>query len=317
MRPFLKILAFAVAAIVLLVLGVVIATWAPDQPVDELKARWAPAPSQFLDVAGMQVHLRDEGVRDDPEPLVLLHGTSSSLHTWDGWVAALAAERRVIRVDLPGFGLTGPTPDGDYTVASYVRFMGELLDRLGIERCVLAGNSFGGQVAWETALALSPSRVVKLVLEDAAGYPLEPESMPIAFHVAQVPLLRDLMQVTLPRGMVESSLRNVYGDPSRVAPALVDRYYDLTTRAGNREALAQRFVQAPHGPGHERIRELRVPTLVLWGELDRLIPPDHAARFHRDIAGSRLVLLPGLGHTPHEEDPAASVAALRRFLAET
>lgn len=317
MRPVLKFLAFVVAAIVLLLVGVIVATWAPDRPVDELKAEWAPAPSQFLDVAGMQVHLRDEGVRHDPAPIVLLHGTSSSLHTWDGWVAALAGERRVIRVDLPGFGLTGPTPDGDYTIASYVRFMGELLARLGIEHCVLAGNSFGGQVAWETALALSPSRVVKLVLVDAAGYPLEPESMPVAFHVAQVPLLRDLMQVTLPRGMVESSLRNVYGDPSRVTPALVDRYFALTTREGNREALVQRFRQAPHGPGHERIRELRVPTLILWGERDRLIPPSHAERFHRDIAGSRLVVLPGLGHTPHEEDPAASVAAVQRFLAET
>ena len=124
MRPVLKFLAFVVAAIVLLVVGVIIATWAPDRPVDQLKAEWAPVPSQFLGVAGMQVHLRDEGVRDDPTPIVLLHGTSSSLHTWDGWVAALAGERRVIRVDLPGFGLTGPTPDGDYTIANYVRFMG-------------------------------------------------------------------------------------------------------------------------------------------------------------------------------------------------
>lgn len=317
MRPVLKFLAFVVAAIVLLLIGVVIATWAPDRPVDELKAEWAPAPSQFLDVAGMQVHLRDEGVRDDPVPIVLLHGTSSSLHTWDGWVAALASERRVIRVDLPGFGLTGPTPDGEYTIASYVRFMGALLDRLGVERCVLAGNSFGGQVAWETALALSPSRVGKLILVDAAGYPFEPESMPVAFHVARIPLLRDLMQVTLPRGVIESSLRNVYGDPSRVTPALVDRYFAITTREGNREALVQRFLQAPHGPGHERIRELRVPTLILWGELDRLIPPGHGQRFQRDIAGSRLVVLPGLGHTPQEEDPAATVAVVKQFLAET
>ena len=311
-----KILAYALGALALLLLGFVVATWAPDRPVEELRAKWAPPPSTFVEIAGLQVHLRDEGPRDDPSPLVLLHGTSSSLHTWDGWAASLTGERRVVRVDLPGFGLTGPAPDGDYTIGSYVRFMAALFDRLGLERCVLAGNSFGGQIAWETALAL-PSRVQALVLEDAAGYPLDSESVPIAFRVAQVPLLRDLMRVTLPRGMVESSLRNVYGDSSRVTPELVDRYFDITVREGNREALAQRFVQAPHGAGHERIRGLRVPTLVLWGELDRLIPPHHAERFHRDIPGSRLVVFPGLGHTPHEEDPAETVRAVRAFLAGT
>ncbi len=310
-----RLLSLAIGALVLLVLGFVLATWAPDRPVDELAARWAPPPSQFVDVAGMKVHLRDEGVRTDPVPIVLLHGTSSSLHTWDGWVAALASDRRVIRVDLPGFGLTGPAPDGDYTIASYVRFTTALLDRLGVEHCVLAGNSFGGQIAWETALSPGTARVESLVLVDAAGYPLESESVPIAFRVAQVPVLRDLMLVTLPRGMVESSLRNVYGDPTKVTPELVDRYFDITTREGNREALAQRFRQAPHGPGHERIRNLRVSTLILWGELDRLIPPAHAELFHRDIPGSRLVTFPGLGHTPHEEDPAATVQALRQFLA--
>lgn len=317
MKRALKRLAFVVAAIALLLLGTVIATWAPDRPVAELAAKWAPPPSQFVEVEGMQVHLRDEGVRADPAPIVLLHGTSSSLHTWDGWVAALAGERRVIRIDLPGFGLTGPTPDGDYTIARYVRFMRALLDHLGVERCVLAGNSFGGQIAWETALALSPSRVAGLVLVDAAGYPLESESVPVAFRIAQVPVLRDLMQVTLPRAMVESSLRNVYGDASKVTSTLVDRYFDMTVREGNREALVQRFEQAPHGPGSERIRELRVPTLILWGELDRLIPRSHADLFHQDIAGSRLVVFPGLGHTPHEEDPAVTAQVVREFLAQS
>lgn len=310
-----KRLSFVFAATALLLSCFVIATWAPDRPVAELAVQWAPAPSRFIEVEGMQVHVRDEGVREDPSPIVLLHGTSSSLHTWDGWVAALADERRVIRVDLPGFGLTGPTPDGIYTIASYVRFMRALLDHLGVDRCVLVGNSFGGQVAWETALALSPSRVAGLVLVDAAGYPLESESVPVAFRIAQVPVLRDLMQVTLPRGMIESSLRNVYGDASKVTPELVDRYFGMTVREGNREALVQRFQQAPHGPGFERIRELRVPTLILWGELDRLIPRTHAELFHRDIAGSRLVVFPGLGHTPHEEDPAVTARAVEEFLA--
>jgi pimeloyl-ACP methyl ester carboxylesterase len=122
------------------------------------------------------------------------------------------------------------------------------------------------------------------------------------------------MQVTLPRGVVESSLRNTYGDPSRVSPELVDRYYELTLRAGNRTALAQRFAAGRHSGQTERLGELQTPALIVWGGRDRLIPPGYAERFHRDIPGSRLVVFPELGHVPHEEDPAATVAAVRSFL---
>jgi pimeloyl-ACP methyl ester carboxylesterase len=197
----------------------------------------------------------------------------------------------------------------------YVGFVGALLDELGIERCVLAGNSLGGWIAWETALA-HPGRVAALILVDAAGYPLESQSVPIGFRIARVPLLNRLMQVTLPRGVVESSLRNTYGDPSRVTPELVDRYYELTLREGNRAALAQRFAAGRHSGHIDRLPELRVPTLILWGGRDRLIPPAYGERFRRDIAGSRLVVFPDLGHVPHEEDPAATVAAVRGFLDE-
>jgi len=246
---------------------------------------------------------------------VLLHGTSASLHTWDGWVEVLAPERRVVRVDLPGFGLTGPAPDGDYRIERYVEFVTALLDTLGIERCVLAGNSFGGWVAWETALA-EPARVGALILVDAAGYPLESQSVPIGFRIARIPLLNRLMEVTRPRGVIESSLRNTYGDPARVTPALVDRYYELTLREGNRAALAKRFAAGRHSGRTARLAELQVPTLILWGGRDRLIPPAYGERFRSDIAGSRLVVFPALGHVPHEEDPTATAAAARAFLKE-
>lgn len=122
--------------------------WAPDRPVAQLKPRWALPPSQFVALDGMQVHLRDQGPRDDPAPIVLLHGTSASLHTWEGWVAALQNKRRVISLDLPGFGLTGPFPDGDYRMAHYSAFLANVLDLLQVPRAVVAGNSFGGQLAW-------------------------------------------------------------------------------------------------------------------------------------------------------------------------
>jgi pimeloyl-ACP methyl ester carboxylesterase len=295
-------------------MGVAFIAWrVPDQPVSVLRARWAPPPSTFIEVRGMQVHLRDEGPRDDPVPIVLLHGTGASLHTWDGWTRVLDRERRVIRFDLPGFGLTGPSPDGLYTVESYVDTVLAVADTLGVQRFVLAGNSLGGYVAWAIAV-LHPQRVDRLILVDAAGYPFQSQSVPLAFRIARTPLLNVLMRDVLPRSVVASSLRNVYGNPSRVTPELVDRYFELATREGNRAALVARFDQTKPGSLAERVREIQVPTLILWGARDRLIPLEFGERFAREIHGSRLVVFDALGHVPHEEDPARTVAAVLPFI---
>ena len=309
-----RALGLVVAGVVFFGLLGVYLTWAPDKPVEALSAQWAQPPSQFMALQGMQVHLRDEGPRDDPLPIVLLHGTSASLHTWEGWAEALRGQRRVIRMDLPGFALTGPNPENDYSIERYVAFVAALADQLGVQRFVLGGNSLGGQIAWTTAVA-HPQRVSKLVLVDAAGYPFDPASMPIGFKIAQIPALRPMMEHTLPRSMIESSVRNVYGDPAKVTPELVDRYLELTLRAGNRGALVERFRQSPSGEFTAQIPQVRQPTLILWGGQDRLIPPDNALHFQRDIAGSRLVMFDALGHVPHEEDPAQTVAAVQDFLA--
>jgi pimeloyl-ACP methyl ester carboxylesterase len=291
----------------------VITTWAPERAVEELRARWAPPPSVFLNVLGMSVHMRDEGPRDDRTPIVLLHGTASSLHTWEGWAEALRSSRRIIRVDLPGFGLTGPSPQGVYNVDEDVRLIIAILDYLGIERCVLGGNSLGGSIAWRLALA-HPSRVEKLILVDSGGYPTRPTSMPIAFYLARLPMFDWMATHTLPRMLVEQGLRDVYGDPSKVTPELVDRLRELTQRQGNRRALIERGRQRRPANLAHRIPELKLPTLIIWGGRDRLIPPEAAELFHRDIAGSTLVVFEDLGHTPQEEDSARTVAAVKQFL---
>lgn len=291
----------------------VFATWAPDRSVQALSERWAQPPSTFIAVEGMQVHLRDEGPRDDPLPIVLLHGTSASLHTWDGWAQGLTDQRRVIRFDLPAFGLTGPHPQDDYSIAAYVRFVGAVMDKLGVQTFVLAGNSLGGQIAWGTALAM-PQRVKKLVLVDAAGYPLQPSSVPIGFRIARIPGARVLMEYVLPRGIVDSSVRNVYADPAKVTRELVDRYYDLSLRTGNRRALAHRLDQ-PFSGQEASIKSIKTPTLILWGARDQLIALEHAKRFEADIAGSKLVVFDDLGHVPHEEGAQKTVEAFKAFLA--
>jgi pimeloyl-ACP methyl ester carboxylesterase len=127
--------------------------------------------------------------------------------------------------------------------------------------------------------------------------------------------LRPLIAYLLPRRVIRASLHNVYGDPNRVDEALVDRYYELALRDGNRRALGLRFAHVM--PTHERagrIATITQPTLILWGGRDRLIPLESGHRFARDIAGSRLVVFDALGHVPHEESPLESVAVVKDFL---
>lgn len=312
MKTLFRFLAGLVLALLLLVGAFIAWAWAPDVPVDALKARWAPPPSQFVEIEGLQVHLRDEGPRDDALPIVLVHGTSASLHTWEGWATELRKERRVIRFDLPGFGLTGPNAANDYSIAVYVRFVTALMDRLGVQRFVIAGNSLGGEVAWAVAHA-HPQRVARLVLVDAAGYRIESLSIPLGFRIAGTPALQPLMRQLLPPGMVEKSVRSVYGDPARVTPELVALYTDLARREGNRAALRQRLAQRDTGREAD-IKALKLPTLILWGGQDRLIPPVYGQRFAQDIAGAKLVQFEALGHVPQEEDPAATLVPVREFL---
>ena len=313
MKFLLKLISGMIVVVLLASAGIVAATWEPDRSVAELSERWAPPPSQFINVNGQQVHLRDEGPRQDPLPIVLLHGTSASLHTWDGWVAELSKTRRVIRFDLLGFGLTGPAADGNYQIDAYVDFVIDVMDALKVDQFVLGGNSLGGSIAWRTASA-HPRRVEKLILVDSGGYPFQADSMPIAFVISQTPVLNQIMEYTLPRSAVEASVKDVYGDPSLVTAELVDRYFDLSLREGNRGALRERFAQLEYTDHSDLVRNLQQPTLVLWGSEDHLIPTSIAKRFEEDLPNGKLVMFDGLGHVPHEENPASTVAEVIRFL---
>lgn len=308
-----KVTTAGLIGIPVLLAGYVAFNWARDRPVSALQERWAPPPSKFVDIAGMRVHLRDEGPHNDRTPIVLLHGAASSLHTWDGWVRELAKTRRVIRFDLPGFGLTGPTPDGNYSFDRYARFVISLVEKLGINRFHLAGNSLGGNVAWYTALTHA-EQVEKLILVDATGYRYQSESVPLALRLAKFSILKKITAHLLPRGIVSHSIKNIYGDPTKVTDEQVDRYYELALRDGNRTNLASRFEQLPIGLRENSIRLLHVPTLILWGAKDRLVPLKYAHRFHQDIEGSQLRIFDQLGHVPQEEDPVATVEAVEAFI---
>ena len=306
------IAAYLTVSSVLLISVAAAVLWKPEIAVEELKARWAPAPSRFIAMDGMQVHMRDEGLRTDPTPIVLLHGTASSLHTWEGWVQRLKMDYRLISYDLPGSGLTGPNSTGDYTAEYQVEFLRRFLDEMNLQRVILAGNSSGGHVAWLFA-AKYPDRVARLVLLDAVGYPFQ-GSPPIGLRLLMQPVISRFVLRFLPRSAIAKSVRGTYGDPSKVTPELIDRTYQLLLRKGNRRALGESLRQGKIDEQSALIRQIKAPTLIFWGERDRIVPRGDAQRFHSDIAGSRLVMAPGVGHVPQEESPANTADELQRFL---
>jgi len=310
MKSILKKIIFSLFALTLIIL---VLFGYQDKEVSELTEKYAPLPSQFVEIDGMNVHYRDEGNPKDSLPIVLLHGTGSSLHTYNAWVSELKKKRRVIRMDLPAFGLTGPFPNHQYSIDKYVTFLEHFLASQNVEKCVLAGNSLGGNIAWNYTVK-NPSKVAKLILIDASGYPLKPDSMPIAFTIAQTPVLNNLLTVLTPRFMAKSSIENVYADKSKVTEELVNRYFDLTLRAGNRRALVDRMTMKIDTLAHLNIPKIQQPTLLLWGGEDKLVPVRFAYRFHKDLPNDTLVILKNAGHVPMEESPEESLKIVLDFL---
>lgn len=287
-------------------------------PLERLKARYGNAAngSRYVELDGFNVHYRDEGSRDKPA-LVLIHGVVASLHTWDDWVPAFTADYRVIRFDVPGFGLTGPTRDGGYSAERMIKVFGLLLDYLGVTKASLVGNSLGGYIAWNFALA-QPQRVHKLVLIDPAGYHMQ--RVPWMIAAAALPGATVAMPMWMPRALIAQGIKEVYGEPARIKAGVVDRYNDLSRRPGNRRAMMDIFRvllnvnrTELHTTG-ERVAQIKAPTLLLWGERDRWISPKHVPLWQRDLPGIQVKTYPGVGHIPMEEIPQQSAADALRFL---
>jgi pimeloyl-ACP methyl ester carboxylesterase len=307
-RRLLKGLAIGLAAVVLLVA----LQLRPDLPVETLIKEYGGEPSQFMEIDGVRVHYRDEG---EGEVIVLIHGLMASLHTWDGWAGALQGEFRVIRLDLPAFGLTGPIPGGAYSYDDYADFLARFLDRLGVEKCSIAGNSLGGGVAWAFA-SRYPGRVDKLILVDAAGFSVGNEIGAVA-QAAGFPLVRSLLRYATPRYVINYFLRQVYGDKTKLTAETVTRYYRLLRREGNREIFfkADRTITAyPEEELKRRLASIEAPVLIMWGEKDAWIPLANAFKFQESIPGSRVIVYEGAGHIPMEEIPAETVRDARAFL---
>lgn len=303
--------------LVLAIIAAFLALRTADTDRDAMIAKYSgPAGAFVAGPAGQRIHYRDQGKRGGPV-LILLHGSNSSLHTWEPLVDRLGRTWRVVTLDLPGHGLTGGTPDKDYSADGMMEAVDVVAAKLGLDHFVLGGNSMGGWVAWRYALA-QPERVDALLLLDAAGMPLRqgekaPESN-VGFRILQYPLGRWLATQITPRALVEQSLRGSVERQAIVDDATIDRYWELLRFPGNREATVLRARMDREPAMAARVSDIKAPTLILFGDQDRIINPSAAQTFHERIAGSEVVLLKNIGHLPMDEDPDATAAAIADFL---
>lgn len=275
--------------------------------LENLIEKYTDESSSFIDIDGVNVHYRVEG---EGQPILLIHGTFSSLHTYDAWTDTLKENYKVIRFDLPGFGLTGPHPRNKYTIDKYADFINEFLEVLSIEPCVIVGNSLGGWLSWEFALKY-PEKVTKMVLIDSAGY-INDRNFPLPFVIAQTPVLRNVFNY-VPKAVVRRFVRQVFFDQTKVTEAIVERYFDLFHRDGNMEAFVKiansYFVQNTHN-----LYQLEMPVLVMWGDQDNWLSVEHASKFQKDIKDCRTIIYENVGHVAMEEIAQQSVEDLLQFL---
>lgn len=305
------------AIIALFVMTAAVFGYTPDTDPTAMRAKYGGPPSRFVDVGGgLVMHVRDQGKRDGPV-LVLLHGSNASLHTWEPWVGRLGGKYRIITLDQIGHGLTGPNPTDKYDSAAFTETLDALVTKLGLTRFALAGNSMGGGVAWHYALA-HPEKVEKLILVDAAGPLQDPDrKLPIGFRLLRTPGINRTVEWFSPRAVFATSLHQTVANQAIVTEAMIDRYWELNRYPGNRRATRIRSQTADrNAPESANLRNIKAPTLILWGARDTLIPVSGAGWFAARIPGARSIVYPGIGHIPMEEAADRSARDVDAFLSD-
>ena len=283
--------------------------WTPDVDRAELQKRYGSATTQMMEVDGLKVHYKETGPQDAPV-LLLLHGFGSSLQTWDEWSVKLDPQYRVIRLDLPGFGLTGANPSNDYSEENDVAILTHFADKLGLNKFSVIGHSMGGKMAWSLA-ASQPDRVQALVLMAPDGFP---EAKDIGSKPYEVPAVMGLIQYFLPKYFVKKSIEPAFVDTGSLNDALVSRYYDMLRAPGVRGAILARSNQTIYTDPVPRLQKIKAPTLLIWGEQDQMIPSSNAQSYAGVLLNSTTVLVPKLGHLLQEEQPEKGLTAVTQFL---
>ncbi|MDG2396447.1 MAG: alpha/beta hydrolase [Flavobacteriaceae bacterium] len=284
--------------------------YTPDLPIDELKEKYSNNYSKFMFIDGINVHYRDEG---EGFPILLIHGTGSSLHTWDEWTKKLKNKNRVIRSDLPGYGLTGFDSKKNYSLDYYKLFIEKFIDHLNLEKLYLAGNSLGGSISWYYS-SFNQNKVEKLILVSPGGFPQD-KGLPFVFKIARTPIINQILKFFTPRRFIEMNLKEVYHDDKKISEPLIDRYYELILREGNREAFINRaFIERQDFTN--RLKLINCSTLIIWGKQDNWIPYTDALKFEKKIPDNKLIIMDKTGHVPMEERPLVSIKYVMNFINE-
>jgi pimeloyl-ACP methyl ester carboxylesterase len=286
----------------------------PDIPRAELEKKYATGASQFVVLPdGARAHFRDQGPRG-AQILLLIHGSNASLFTWEPWVSRLDHTFRVVTVDMPGHGLTGAVPSGDYSQEGMVKFTEEFAGKIGLKQFALGGNSMGGAVAARFAEE-HPGRVTRLILVDAGGMQTRMgDHVPLAFRIGRTPVVNLLLLYITPRSIVKEGLDDAFVHKKLVSGWMIDRYWDFARMEGSREATLKRFNLPWDTSIKDHIAAIKAPTLILWGAQDHLVPVEAAHAYNDAIKGSKLIVYPDAGHVLQEDLPDQSAADVRAFL---
>jgi pimeloyl-ACP methyl ester carboxylesterase len=269
------------------------------------------AADRIVTINGDRVRYRAEGPEGAPT-LILLHGFTDSLHGWDRLAAELDDDFRIIRPDLPGHGLSGVNKAGDYSNEALAKFVGAFIVETTDSPPILVGNSLGGLAAWRLA-ANDPDAIAALVLIAPGGVPHNG----VTETPLKVPAMLQFYLKSAPEAGVRMALNSMYGDPSRLDEADVERFGEMMRQPGNGEAFAARAAQFTLPDPVEDLGRISAPTLIIWGESDTVLPLTHADIFDTSIADSRLLRLPGVGHLPQAEAADEVAKAIRGFLNTT
>jgi len=309
-------------AVILTIVAVLAAGWLAlrraDIPYDTLEMVYSTPDTQFMTLDdGLKVHYTDTGP-NDRSALVLVHGFSASLHTWEAWKTDLEVDYRIITLDLPGHGLTRADDPVEATIDRFVEVVHEVTQDLGVQRFTLAGNSMGGNTAWSYALT-HPEMLEGLILVDASGWPEtaeDNENSPLIFSLLANPIARAVLKDLDMTSLTRSGLEDSYTDQSFVTDELVERYVALSRAPGHRETLLGIMAGDRVEATAEALSAIKVPTLVMWGRDDNLIPVSSAQKFADAIEGASLTIYDGVGHLPQEEAAEQSIEDVRAFMLE-
>jgi pimeloyl-ACP methyl ester carboxylesterase len=272
----------------------------PRLTVAELRAKYGDARSRYMMIRGVEVHYKDEG---KGPVLFMVHGSQSSLRTWDRITVLLKRRYRIIRYDIPGYGLSGPVTDAAAATVQPVDIAEELLSRLGVEKFTFVGVSSGGTMGMYLA-AKRPELVERLILSNTPSDPVKTD------HLVQPQSFLDAQERAVRTRYQDLNFWNEYlsyfsGDPARISPRTRSEYYDFNRRTAEKHPIA---LVARIGDGKQATAEMakvRAPTFLIWGTGDPLLPESAADAIGRYLANARIsrVLMPDVGHYPPLEVP--------------